>query len=245
MSPERNDVERPDNALLRALSDEDYARLQPHLKEVKLELGDVVYAPGDPVEQVLWVETGLLSLVASSPDGQSVETSMVGREGASGLVEACGRGTSYMTVLVQVEGRAWRAPAAVCRELAEEGPSFRRAVWNYTEIMLSEARQSVVCQAMHQVEGRCARWLLETRDRSGKGETLPLTQEYLAAMLGVQRSTVSPIAGALQRRGLIQYSRGRIDIVDAEGLEAAACSCRRMLAEHRQLRGPGAEPTVR
>jgi CRP-like cAMP-binding protein len=237
-------VERPDNALLRALSDEDFARLQPHLKEVALELGDVIYGPGDLVEQVLWVETGLLSIVASSADGQSVETSMVGREGASGLVEACGRGTSYMTVLVQVEGRAWRAPAAICRELAEQGASFRRMVWNYTEIMLAEGRQSVVCQAMHQVEGRCARWLLETRDRSGKGDTLPLTQEYLAAMLGVQRSTVSPIAGALQRRGLIQYSRGRIDILDVEGLEAAACNCRRTLSEHRRARTPVAEAAV-
>ena len=235
-------MERPDNALLRSLSDGDFARLQPHLREVTLELGDVVYGPGDPVEQVVWVETGLLSIVASSADGQSVETSMIGREGASGLVEACGRGTSYQTVLVQVEGRGWRAPAGVCRELAEQGASFRKMVWGYTEIMLAEARQSVVCQAMHQVEGRCARWLLETRDRSGKGDTLPLTQEYLAAMLGVQRSTVSPIAGALQRRGLNQYNRGRIDIPDPEGLEAAACVCRRTLAEHRDLRGPGAEP---
>lgn len=238
-------MERPDNALLRALSDEDFARLRPQLQEVKLELGDVLYAPFDPVNFVCWPEAGLLSIVASTMDGQSVETSMIGREGASGLVEACGQGASYLTVLVQIEGRGWRATASACRELAEQSPAFRRMVWNYTEIMLAEARQSVVCQAMHSVEGRCARWLLESRDRSGVGDRLPLTQEYLAAMLGVQRTTVNPIAGALQRRGLIQYSRGRIDIVDGAGLEASACDCRRVLTEHRAARGPGAEPRRR
>jgi CRP-like cAMP-binding protein len=232
---------RPDNAILQALSDEDFARLRPHLHEVKLELGDLLYAPADPVTFVCWVETGLLSIVASSLEGQSVETSMIGREGASGLVEACGQGSSYLTVLVQVEGRGWRAPASVCRDLAEQSGAFRRVVWNYAEIMLAEARQSVVCQAMHSVEGRCARWLLETRDRSGVGDRLPLTQEYLAAMLGVQRTTVNPIAGALQRRGLIQYSRGRIDVVDSEGLEQAACDCRRSLTEHRAARAPRGE----
>ena len=234
-------MDRPDNALLRALPDEDFARLRPSLQEVKLELGDVLYAPFDPVGFVCWVETGLMSIVSSSPEGQSVETSMVGREGAAGLVEACGQGVSYLTVLVQMEGRGWRAPASACRELAEQSAGFRKMVWTYTEIMLAEARQSVVCQAMHSVEGRCARWLLESRDRSGVGERLPLTQEYLAAMLGVQRTTVNPIASALQRRGLIQYSRGRIEIIDPEALQAAACDCRRILPEHRALRGPGAD----
>jgi CRP-like cAMP-binding protein len=235
-------MDRPDNALLRALSDEDFQRLRPDLQEVQLDLGDVLYGPLDPVPYVCWVERGLLSIVASSEEGQSVETSMIGREGAAGLVEACGGGVSYLTVLVQVPGRGWRAPSSAVRQLAEQSVGFRRMVWNYTEIMLAEGRQSVVCQAMHSVEGRCARWLLETRDRSGVGDRLPLTQEYLAAMLGVQRTTVNPIAGALQRRGLIQYSRGRIDIVDADGLEHAACDCRRTLTEHRALRGPGARP---
>ena len=234
-------MNRPDNALLRALGDDEFERLRPHLNEVELELGDVLYAAGDPVPFVCWPEIGLLSIVASSMEGQSVETSMIGREGAAGLIEACGAGPSYLTVLVQVEGRGWRAPARACRELAEQSAGFRRVVWNFAEIMLAESRQSVVCQAMHSVEGRCARWLLETRDRSGVGDRLPLTQEYLAAMLGVQRTTVNPIAGSLQRRGLINYSRGRIDIVDPTGLEGAACDCRRSLAEFRARRGPGVE----
>ena len=234
-------MDRPDNALLRSLSDEDYERLRPHLQEVQLDLGDVVHAMSDPVTYVCWVERGLLSIVSSSMEGQSVETSMVGREGASGLVEACGRGVSYLTVLVQIEGRGFRTRASVVRELAESSSGFREMLWNYTELMLAESRQAAVCQAMHSVEGRCARWLLESRDRSALGDRLPLTQEYLAAMLGVQRTTVNPIASGLQRRGLIQYSRGRIDIVDAPGLERSACDCRRVLTEHRALRAPGAE----
>ena len=234
-------MNRPDNALLQALDESDFERLRPHLQDVKLELGDLLYAPFDPVTFVCWVETGLLSIGASTAEGQSVETSRIGREGASGLVEACGKGVSYMTVLVQMEGRGWRVPASACRDLAEQSASFRQMVWSYAEIMLAEARQSVVCQALHAVEGRCARWLLESRDRSGVGDRLPLTQEYLAAMLGVQRTTVNPIAGALQRRGLIQYSRGRIDIVDSAGLEAVACDCRRVLPEHRALRAPRGE----
>jgi CRP-like cAMP-binding protein len=233
-------VERPDNAILRALPEADFERLRPHLREVHLELGDVVHAPSDPVQWVCWVERGLLSIVSSDVEGDSVETGMVGREGASGLVEACGGGTSYLTVLVQIEGRGWRAPAALCRELAETSSGFRQAVMQYAEIMLAEGRQSVVCQARHGAEARCARWLMESRERSGVGDSLPLTQEYLAAMLGVQRTTVTNIAGALQRRGLIRYGRGRIDIVDPEGLEAAACDCRRSLAEHRAQRAPAA-----
>ena len=233
-------MERPDNALLRAMSAEDFERLRPHLREANLEIGDIVYAPGDPVQTVCWVETGLLSIVYSNEDGESVETAMVGREGAGGLVEACGGGVSYLTVLVQIEGRGWRAPASVCRELAGQSAAFRDIIWRYSEIMLAEGRQSVVCQALHAAEARCARWLTESRDRSGLGDSLPLTQEYLAAMLGVQRTTVTSVAGALQRRGLIRYSRGRIDVIDAGGLEAAACECRRKLAEHRRQRGPGA-----
>ena len=163
-------MDRPDNALLRAMSAEDFERLRPQLQPVKLELGDVLHPPGDLVQHVYWVGQGLLSIVASSLEGHSVETTMVGIEGASGLVEACGRGPSYFTVLVQVEGHGWRAPAAACRDLAEHSAAFRNVVWRYAEVMIAEARQTVVCQAMHSVEGRCARWLLETRDRSAVGD---------------------------------------------------------------------------
>lgn len=234
-------MDRPENLLLRALPASEFERLSEHLKPVRLDLGDVLHPPGDPVETVHFIDVGLLSIVYSSPDGKSVEAGMVGREGASGLLEACSNGPSFMTVLVQVEGRGHRVPERVCRELAADSQAFRDAIWRYTELMLAESRQSVVCQASHEAESRCARWLMESRDRSGIEGRLPLTQEYLAAMLGVQRTTVVSIAGALQRRGLINYSRGKIDIVDAEGLDAAACDCRRALRDHRAARRPHAD----
>jgi CRP-like cAMP-binding protein len=231
-----NVMEPLQNAQLRALAPDDLERLRPHLHPVTFALGDVLYGPGDPVRSVYWVETGLLSVVSSSPEGQSVETMMVGQEGAAGLIEACARGASFMTVLVQIEGRGWRAPASACRELADASPTFRELVWRHAASQLAEAGQSAVCQARHPVDRRCARWLLESWDRAGVGDVVPLTQEYLAAMLGVQRTTVAPVAVELQRRGLIRYSRGRIEILDPAGLEAAACDCRRAVKAFREGR---------
>ena len=230
-------MDRPNNTLLRVLPAEDFQRLQPHLRAEDLKLGDVLYGPEDRVERVTFVETGLLSVVFSSLGGQSVETSMIGREGASGLVEACGSGHSFITILVQVEGRGFSAPAAAIRDLHDRSAAFRDLLARYAEAMLAEARQSVVCQALHLVESRCARWLIESAERSGCDSRLPLTQEYLASMLGVQRTTVTPIAAMLQRRGLIRYSRGRIDILDSEGLDRAACECRSNLKAHRRRLG--------
>ena len=234
-------MDRPDSALLRALTQEDFDRLAPHLREVQLRLGDVIFTPGDRVERVTFVESGLLSIVYSSAEGHSVETSMIGREGAGGLAEVCGSGVNYLTVLVQMEGRAYSASAAICRQLYDSSEGFRRVVAGYVEIMLAEARQSVVCQAMHEVQERCARWILEARDRGGLPGVLPMTQEYLAAMLGVQRTTVTPIAAALQRRGLIRYSRGRVEVIDPEGLERVACICRGALRAHRAQVGPSGD----
>ena len=230
-------MDRPDNALLRALTPEDFDRLAPHLRPDELKLGDLIYAPEDKVERVTFVETGLLSIVFSSLGGQSVETSMIGREGASGLLEACGSGFSFLTVLVQVEGRGVSLPASVVRDLSDRSAAFRDVLHRYGEAMLAEGRQSVVCQALHPVEQRCARWLIESADRSGCDSRLPLTQEYLAAMLGVQRTTVTPIAAMLQRRGLIRYTRGRIDILDPPGLDRAACECRPNIKAHRKRLG--------
>ena len=226
-----------DNALLAALPDEVRERLA--LEPAPLPLSRVLYRAGAPVDWVWWVGDGLLSVVAPA-EGKQVETSMVGREGAAGLAEACGGGVSYLTVLVEIEGHGWRSPAAACLRLFEDSADFRRVVMAYTGVMLAEGRQSVICQAAHAAEARCARWLLESADRSGVGARVPLTHEYLAAMLGVQRTTVTAIAGALERRGLLRQHRGVFELTDPEGLEAAACPCRRLLKAHRETgRAPG------
>ena len=222
------------NLLLARLSPEDRAHLEPRLTPFEFRLGEVLQRPGEPVDSVYFVDRGLLSVVASDRNGETVETSMVGREGASGLVAACGVGVPYMTHLVQIEGAGRRAPAALCRGLFQSSAAFRDIVTRHTQHVLAETRQSAVCQAMHSAEGRCARWLLESGDRAGCGDLVPLTQEYLAAMLGVQRTTVSAVASTLQRAGLIRYSRGRIRILDHPGLERASCDCRKAVKEFRE-----------
>lgn len=223
------------NLWLAGLASDERDRLK--LQPFELRLGELVQTAHEPVEWVYFPLSGLLSLVYTSAEGHSVETGMVGREGASGLLAACGVGRAFVNHLVQIEGQALRAPASVCRSLYESSQTFREALARETEMLLVEGRQSVVCQALHSAEARCARWLLESRDRAGCGDVVPLTQEHLAAMLGVQRTTVSAVASTLQRDNLIRYSRGRISILDAPGLERAACECRDVLRRFRHTTG--------
>ena len=223
-----------DNLWLAALAPEDREKLTARAQSFDLRLGDVVQTANEPIEWIYFPLRGLLSLVYTSEDGQTVETGMIGREGGSGMLAACGVGRAFVNHLVQIEGKAIRVPAAAPRALYETSAGFRAALWRLSEFMLIESRQSVVCQALHSAEARCARWLLESRDRGGCDETVPLTQEHLAAMLGVQRTTVSAVASTLQRDGLIRYSRGRIALVDVAGLERVACECRGVLRRFRR-----------
>ena len=165
-------------------------------------------------------------MIASDRLGRRVESAMIGNEGAGGLMETCGSGTATLHCVVQVDGQAWRAPSSLCRELALSGEGFARRAWTAAELQMFEARQSAFCQARHTVEARFARWLLESLERSGGRNPMPLTQEFVAAMLGVQRTTVSGFASQLQREGLITYHRGSLTLVDEAALERRACECR-------------------
>ena len=228
---------RPDNAFLQNLPPDSFDSLAAHLKMVDLQLGAAVFLQDASTEWVYFPETCLLSLISSSDGGERVETSMVGAEGVAGIPEACGSGRSSVEGVVQVDGRAWRIPAALCRKLVFSDAAISAAAWRAAELQLAESRQSALCHAMHPVEARFSRWLLESLDRSGGRNPLPLTQEFLAAMLGVQRTTVSSFASRLQKEGLITYSRGRLTIDDQEGLERKACSCRNAILAHRHRLG--------
>jgi CRP-like cAMP-binding protein len=228
---------RPLNSFLRSLSDRSFAELHSQLTPVDLKLGAYLQHDGEKTEWVYFPETCLLSMIVANAAGEMVETSMAGREGAGGLLEACGSQLSSVECVVQVDGAALRAPSGFCRTLALEDPDFSASAWRMAEFQLLESRQSALCQATHTVERRLARWLLESVDRCGGREPLPMTQEFLAAMLGVQRSTVSMFASGLQRKNFINYRRGRIEIVNREGLEALACDCRRMTEQHRARLG--------
>ena len=231
------DNRRPGNSFLQALAPVSYHALNDTLVPTDFAFGVCLQHDETPVDWVYFPVSGLLSLVSAVETGESLETAMVGFDGAAGLVEACGGQISRVSCLVQMGGRGWRAPAASVRSLMASDAAFRLLAWRFAEFQLAEARQAAVCQALHTVEQRLARRLLESLDRSGGRSPLPLTQESLAALLGVQRTTVTAYAVQLQQSGVITYKRGQLDILDRPALEAKACGCRSVVQKCRSALG--------
>ena len=229
--------ERPTNAFLRALRPESFERLAGQLGSVELKVGETLYEPDQRMDWVYFPLNAVVSVLTTTQGGEQVETAVIGNEGASGVVEVCGSGIASMTSIVQVDGRALRVSATAFRRLIAADEDLWSVAWRLVELHISESRQSGMCQALHAVDPRLARWLLECSERSGGRPTLPLTQEFLAAMLGVQRTTVTAFASQMQKAGLIRYSRGRVEITDMAGLETRACECRRATQAHRARLG--------
>jgi CRP-like cAMP-binding protein len=213
-----------DNALLRSLSDDDYHELHKHLKPVGFKSGHVLYEPEDAVEWVYFPESGLVSLISVMLSGDQVESAVVGREGGVGFVEAAGAGIIFSRAVVQIDLVAQRAPASSYLQALDASAVLRRTIASHVELTIAEGRQTIACIAHHPVEARLAWWLLECQDRTGQAR-LELTQEFLGAMLGVQRSAVSQVAAALKADGLIDYARGVIKILDRDRLRAKSCEC--------------------
>ena len=216
----------PDNALLRSLSKADLDKLQPHLHLVDLKTGTTLYEMEDPVEWVYLPEVGLLSLITVMVSGVAIETSIVGREGGVGFVEALGSGKIFSRVIVQVPGKAYRLHARAYREAFDSSAAMRKAVHQQVELLQAEGRQAIACHGLHKIKPRFNRWLLECQDLGGGMKVMPLKQQFLAVMLGVTRTTVTRIALEAQARGLLKYVRGSVEILDREGLERGACECR-------------------
>ena len=216
----------PANMLLRSLSKPDLNQLQSHLELVDLRLGDTLYEMEDSINWVYLPEVGLLSLITVLESGAALETSIVGREGGVGFVEALGSGTMYTRVIVQIPGKAYRVRATAYRKAFDNSAAMRKAVYMQTELLQAESRQAIACHGLHAVKERFNRWLLECQDLSGGLDDMPLKQEFLAVMLGVSRTAITRIALAAQKDGLIKYSRGCIKILDRKGLESGACECR-------------------
>jgi CRP-like cAMP-binding protein len=228
----------PDNALLRSLSPADLSLLGPHLELIELRLGATLYEMEDQVEWVHLPEVGLLSLITVLASGAALETSIVGREGGVGFIEALGSGVMFSRVIVQIPGKAYRVRAAAYRGAFESSIPMRRAVHCQMELLQAESRQAIACHGLHNVEARFSRWLLECQDLSGVVGFMPLKQEFLAVMLGVSRTAITRIALAAQDRGLIQYTRGQVNILDRQGLENGACECRASVQHLRQVLEP-------
>jgi CRP-like cAMP-binding protein len=213
-----------DNRLLAALPGPTLALLEREMRSISLTPGVKIYEPGEPIDDVYFPQTGLISLLVVTKDGGSIETSIIGREGAIGLHRALGPRRAFTRATVQVGGRFSIVRGARLAEIAEESSALREMIVRYTEVLWAEAQQIAACNATHDAAARLARWLLQVADRIG-GDRVPLTQEFLAQMIGVRRTTVTLLAQAMQKEGLLRYSRGRIDLLNRQGLEGRACEC--------------------
>jgi len=220
------DIDDPrNNRLLAHLAQEDQDRLRPHLEPVTLEYRRTLYDAYERIEFVYFIEDGVASLVHTMANGDALEVGTIGNEGIVGLPVLMGDEEAPSSVYIQVPGSGLRIEARQFRqELERSSRATRAAMLHYAHAFFNQVAQSAACAHFHALEQRCCRWLLMTRDRMRSDEFL-LTQEFLSMMLGVRRAGVSVAAGALQRAGLIRYSRGRVTILDREALEARACEC--------------------
>jgi CRP-like cAMP-binding protein len=215
------------NRLLAALPAADYARILPSLVVVPLKLKDFLHKPGEPIRDVYFPGSGFCSMLTVLEDGSMVEIATIGREGMVG-VSAVLDGTP-VTSAAMVQGESdtcYRMKVDAFRGEIDRRGAFHELMAHYAQALFGFVAQSTACNAVHSVEQRLARWLLMARDRMGRDD-FPLTQEFVAMMLGATRPTVTVVAGTLQRAGLITYHRGHVTIVDSEKLEGASCECYR------------------
>jgi CRP-like cAMP-binding protein len=230
MAQVRRTPQHQDNRLLAALTPEDFAFLEPHLTMIDLQRGEILYEVGETIAYTYFPHDAMVSLVTIMHDGKSVEMATFGCEGLFGLVSAFVTRQSFGRYIVQLSGTASRIDLGMMHEAMATRPAVQRLVLSFTEALMAETLQAVACNAVHNVEARCCRWILMSQDRAGQPD-LPLTQEFLAEMLGVQRSTVSDVARSIQDKGLIRLGRGIITVTNRPGLEAAACECYQIIRQ--------------
>ena len=221
---------KPRNRLLAALPHEVLSSLRPHLKPVSLPRERVLCEADEPLQSIYFVEAGLVSLVGVFEDGTTPEMATVGREGMVGIGALLGGEHALGRYVVPVPGFALAMKASRFQGALRECLELRAACEAYAQAFVGHLLQNIACNAVHRVEQRCARWLLTCHDQA-EHDAFELTQEYLADMLGVRRSTVTVVANSLQQAGLIHYRRGAINVLDRLGLEAAACECYRIIRD--------------
>jgi CRP-like cAMP-binding protein len=225
------------NRILAALPPEEIKLIADKLHRIELALGQSLHRAGEPIEQVFFVESGFISALTMLSEGQPLEIGLIGAEGVAGVSVVLGATNSYSETMCQTPGAAYRIPAPALKDVVAHAPHLRDLLLRYTHVFHVQVAQTAACNAHHDLGQRLARWLLGAHDRSGVAE-LSLTQDLIAVMLGVRRSTVSLAASTLQKAGVIRYQHGRITILDRVGLENAACECYEAVAsEYRALFG--------
>jgi hypothetical protein len=223
MADQSRTNEKVGNLILDAMGYDARASLLEKSRRTPIEVGKVLFRPGDAITYVPFPLIGCLSLLAQ-PDEMPVEAATIGNEGAAKLPSALGSQTASQELVGQVAGEMIAVPIEIFTKHVEEEDRFRDLVFGYIEAMVVQISLTAACNAVHHVNQRCARWLLQTHDRV-QDDTFGLTQEYLGVMLGVQRPSVSIAQRTLREAGCISFSRGLITVEDREGLEAAACRC--------------------
>ncbi|KRR06580.1 MULTISPECIES: Crp/Fnr family transcriptional regulator [Bradyrhizobium] len=213
-----------DNLLLASLSPGDLAALQPHLKLAHFEQEQVLYEAGDTIDATYFPTSAVISIVVTLSSGQVVEAAMVGRDGVIGASAALDGKTALSRAVIQLSGEAMVCSSAGLRGAAMQSQPLLSLLIRHEQTLYAQAQQSTACMAAHHVDARLCRWLLRSRDLS-QSDTLLFTQEFLAEMLGVNRTSVTVVAHTLQQAGIIQYTRGKIRITNLVGLQDAACEC--------------------
>jgi CRP-like cAMP-binding protein len=225
------------NRLLEGLPLEEAALLDSLLEEVELDSTTEIAGAGEVIHWVHFPDTAVLSLITAVGGGAGVEALTVGRDGMAGLPLIAGSRTTFVRIVCQIPGRSRRIRSDLFREALPNLPELRRRVGLYSQLAFDVTSQSAACNRVHVTEERCARWLLMSQDRAGRGE-FKLTQVFLAQMLGVRRPAVTVAIGVLESAGAIQHRRGRIRIIDRAGLEEAACECYSLIrARQKELLG--------
>ena len=222
----------PSNQLLAALPAADYARIAPSLVTLPLKLQESIHKPGEPIRHVYFPGGGFCSVLTVLEDGTMVEVATIGREGAVGVsavFDGFGTAPRSLSMVQAASETCYRMPVEVFRQEMDRRGAFYELLTRYTQALLGLIMQSTACNAVHTVEQRLARWFLMAHDRVGT-DSFPLTQEFVAMMLGVARPTVPIVAGTLQRAGLITYQRGKVTVLDRKKLEGASCECYRTVA---------------
>jgi CRP-like cAMP-binding protein len=213
-----------ENRILRSLPAEEYEQMLTQLQYVELRNGEMLSQPNETIEYVYFPLRGTISVVVMMEDGSEVEAGIIGHEGMTGISIALGASSMPLEMMVQLPDGGMRMTAEAFREQLKSGGTLHKLCLCFTQAFLIQTAQSVACNRVHKLDGRLAKWLLMCSDRV-KSNDLKLTHEFIAMMLGVRRSGVSVAASSLQANGLIGYTRGRIQILDKQGLEGLACEC--------------------
>lgn len=212
------------NHLLDRVPADERAKIDDRLEPVVLDVGQVLYEPGDPLTHVYFLTSGMISLVAVMKDGRTTEAATIGREGAAGMSASGYVDQAFNRFTVQIPGAGYRTTAANFEQMIDDSVALCSSVCRWREVLLRMTLQSVACNSLHDTRQRCARWILATHDRT-EVDRLPLTQEFLAEMLGVKRNAINIVARDLQQLGLIEYKRGRVSVTNREGLTDVSCEC--------------------